>query len=603
METVANLSIETLQILATEKILLFVVLGIAIFLILKNVRKSWVYVALMTFTYLAFTFILLFPLTRMWWGNNGDELYMGAAMTRVISGQFFSDFYYGWLPSFYPPLYFWMTGLISHGIAQNGIAAAKIGVLGSIVALFVGTYAWLTTSFRVKRGIPHTVENNASKEIVGDSHPPERTHSVRAGVISQETRLLGMTPIIIPLIFLLLLDFDAFIFKPHEALSALWAALFVGALAFVLPAARWSWKHYIFFGVSGAIIFLTYYFWWVLIAATFVFLFFTAHNKKTVFVRLSFISVITVLISLPYLIPLFQSILQFGIEGWQGKYFSVTDVETFVPFASFSLRSLVAIVGLTSLIALRRNTFFRAILALLIISYLYQAINLILFLCDVVPVLPSKPFLYLGTALYAIGVSGGITYAYDRWYTQWTDGQQKTAGLIALAFITILSPFIAFIDSPKIQQQIDYDLTAPNIVYLTDRIKEKVPDFKNRIWLTTGTPQFNLYLPLNYYIAHNAHYSHHASIFSKRLATVEQLLQSKDAREFSERTAATEPGITGLLLYKNPIAKKFLLTFYVDDFGNGGKEIQLTLDPKLIDPEVWDLRFSEGGWFIYIRKP
>jgi hypothetical protein len=121
-----ELSLTTINIIALAKIVLLIYFGVTVFLIWKNKKPHWHLIAITTAIF-AFYLILSWPLKKMWWANNGDEMFTGAFLTRVLNGQIFSDFYYGWLAPFYPPLYFWVTGTISRLFASNAITAAKIG--------------------------------------------------------------------------------------------------------------------------------------------------------------------------------------------------------------------------------------------------------------------------------------------------------------------------------------------------------------------------------------------------------------------------------------------------------------------------------------------
>src|SRR3989339_762040 len=121
------LSLTTLNILAWSKVVFFVYGALMLFFIFK-IKKPLAYLILNTLAIFIFYIILFWPLKRMWSGNIGDELFIADFLGKVLLDNPWRDFYYGYLPNFYPPLYFWLTGLISRPFAHNTIVASKIGI-------------------------------------------------------------------------------------------------------------------------------------------------------------------------------------------------------------------------------------------------------------------------------------------------------------------------------------------------------------------------------------------------------------------------------------------------------------------------------------------
>ena len=298
-----DLSPITLEILATAKLIFAATIIVLFIMIVKRIRQPLYYAGVLAISLTAFVLVILTPQTTMFWGNNGDELYIAANMTQMVSGDS-SDFYYAHLPPFYPPLYFWTVGFLAKPFATNGLAAYKVGVALSALLLFLGTFFWLKLHDRKSRN-----------QLV---HP--------------------WMYFLIPLSFLTLLPFDEFILKPHEALSALLSVLLVGAIGVQFQKDRWKLKHLFFYGISGAIILMSYYFWGVLIAATLAFLVFLPPHRFHNVMHLIFLGIFVLAFSSPYLVPLYQSIQIHGIDLAQGTYFSIHDILTFTPWAEFSLR-------------------------------------------------------------------------------------------------------------------------------------------------------------------------------------------------------------------------------------------------------------------------
>src|SRR3989338_6457537 len=76
-----------------------------------------------------------------WWGLQGDEAFIGAAITKAWHSIFWSYFYYTGLPPFYPPLYFWITGALGHLFGLPPIVAMNAGVAVSLFLLPLTIYA------------------------------------------------------------------------------------------------------------------------------------------------------------------------------------------------------------------------------------------------------------------------------------------------------------------------------------------------------------------------------------------------------------------------------------------------------------------------------
>src|SRR5882672_7398270 len=110
----------TLHIIAGEKVLLFISAAVFVWLVFRY-NRPWAYAVLGAVALAGSAAILLAPLRTMLGGNTGDEQYISAFLMRVLSGQPFADFYYRGLPPSYPPLYFWLTGLVSWPFVSTGI--------------------------------------------------------------------------------------------------------------------------------------------------------------------------------------------------------------------------------------------------------------------------------------------------------------------------------------------------------------------------------------------------------------------------------------------------------------------------------------------------
>lgn len=564
-----ELSLTTIYIIAIAKIVLFIYFGVTVFFIWKNKKPHWHLIAI-TAAVFAFYLTLSLTLKKMWWANNGDEMFTGAFLTRVLNGQIFSDFYYGWLAPFYPPLYFWVTGTISRLFATNAITAAKIGVLGTILIWFIGSYFWQKLFWS---------KIDQTKEKIAIYKSP-------------------WFWLLFPIIYFISLDFDNIIVKPYETVTALFCVILIGLIADSFDWAKWNWKNYLFIGISGGLLFLTYYFWWIILIPVMFYLALTSLAKKLNLKRIILLGFVIFACSAIYLIPLLLNYSRYGIENWQAVFFVPSDFTTFAPWLNLSLKSLIIIAGLIGLISFAKEKFIKANLLVLITAFIYQLINIVIFVLGHKPVQCQKPFLFLGGATLCVGATYLLIYLYQQYLNKLN--YSRVIVIVMVIVFTPLLPMIKFIDDPVALMQIEKDLTPSKVTVLVDIIKTKVPDYSNRIWLSSGIPEINLYLSLNYYIAHNPHFSHQASIYSQRMELVQKLSQATTSEQFQEIINTSQPQVTALLLA--PDGENYSLYFWQDNYPNAGKELVIKIPQQLISEQYWQKVYSDDQWQIFTKK-
>ncbi len=567
-----ELSITTLQIIGGAKIMLFIFVFLLVLFIWKK-AKPWMYLIIITAAVAGFYYLLSDSMQKMFWANNGDEVFIFSFLTKVLAGDYFTDFYYSHLPPFYPPLYFWITGTVAKIFTANGIMAARIGTFLTLLVWFIGPYFFqkLFWLFDPKKEKPSIIKSK-------------------------------WFWLLTPIIFFLSVDFDAIILKPYETLPALLCVLLIGFIAQSFDWDKWSWKNYIFIGISGGLLFLTYYFWWfILIPAIFTLALLSEYKSKNI-LRIILFGLIIFIISSPYLIPLLKSYIEFGMENWQAAYFVPPDLSTFVPWFDLNLKSIILIIGLIGLIWFRRKKFIKASLVTFVFAFIYQLINVLIFAFGAKPAQAAKPFLFLGTACLTIGAAYLTIYLFQKYTAKLELKYQKSIALILILLFIPLMPFVRFVDDPVVQNQIEKDLKIPEIKPLADFIKQNI-DFQDRIWLSSGAPEINAYIPLTYYIAHNPHFSHHAANYSKRFTEIENMTQAQTADKFMQIIQQGQPQkIDSLILYFDKTTNTYPLFFWSDNYPNGGKELRLDLPKNLIDEKYWQKVYNEDEWYIFIKK-
>jgi hypothetical protein len=572
---ILEISTTTLNILAWLKVLMFSSVLFSFYFIYKKKKAIW-FIMLTALSFFLFYLILSFKFKSMFWGTVGDEMFISAFLTNVMHGNPLSDFYYQNLPVFYPPLYFWITGFIAKMFTSNAITAAKIGVLGTTIIWFLGSFF-----FQKLYWTKITIQKTKQK------------------IINQPFFWL-----IFPLLFFLILDFDVFVLKPYEAISALFCLLWLIFWTREQTKPKWQLKQYLFFGITGGLLFLIYYFWWFILIPILILFTLIGKNKIIKIKNLFFTGIIIFLISSIYLIPLIISFIKNGIENWQAKFFIIQDFSTFVPWKTINLKNIFLLAGLFILIRFfKKNKTIKTVSILLIFCYLYQFTNTIFYLLGLPMGQPAKHFMILGTSCLVFGLTFGLIYFFKLIKN---DNLKRYLPYFFTVLLFTISPFI-FIDELLIVNQINKNQknNTTESLFLSDYIKNNIENPKSKVWLSSGTPGINAYFPIKYFIAHNAHFSHQASLFSKRLNLIIDLTQSKNDQDFYHLTQNNKiQKIDALLFYNNSNNDNYTIHFLEDNFPNGGRESNYNIKKNLISEKYWIKKNidSQGKWVIFLAK-
>lgn len=563
-----ELSFQAINIIAYSKVIL-VIAFISFCLLIRHKQKPWLFSLAASIFLTSFYLIFSWSFKKMWWGNNGDEIFIISFLSQVLHGNPLKDFYYNNLPTFYPPLYFWLTGLFSRLFTSNAITAAKIGVSLTFAFWFFGTFIW--------QKIYQVFVNR----------------KIAINLFAKN----GILLFIFPLIYFFLIDFNDIILKPYETLAALILAILLGFIAESFLQEKWNLREYLFFGISGALLFLSYYFWWFMAIPSLLILVLLSHEKLKNFIRLSSIGLIMIAISAIYIFPLFSSYLG-GMENWQALFFIPADFSTFVSFSLFSWKGLLMLSGLIGLIMYRQENFFKANLILVICSYLYQFTSIVLYLSGANALQAAKPFLFLATASLALGAAKLFFELWQTYSKKLVEKNKFNIFLIILIFSVYFWPMVSFIDDPVARRQIDINQSFPSAFYLASNIKENVGDYYTRTWLSSGIPEINAYLNIHYFIAHNPHFSHPAALYSQRMALIKDLSLA-EAQNFVN--LINKSPIDALLLYKQDSSDYYPLFFWVDNYPNGGSEEIIKISKAGVELLNWSNVYEDREWLVLVK--
>lgn len=573
------ISLQTLSILALSKLLLAIFFGLFLLGFCRKYRPIY-FLSIFGGLIVLFYIVLAKDSQRMWWGTVGDELLVSGYLGHVMFGDAGKDFYYAWLPNFYPPLYFWVTGFVSKFLVHSGIAAAKVGIIGTFIIWFWGTYYWQKLFW--------------TKIFTGEKN--------NFPLISHKWFFA-----LLPIFLLLISDFDALLLKPYEALAALLSVIWLIFWSVLSLEAKWTKNQYLFLGISSGLLFLLFYFWWFILLPLIFVLALKATDKKTQLKRFVINSALMALVSAVFWLPLLISFIKYGIENWQAKFFVFPDLFTFNPWSAISWRAMLLLLGLAGLVYFyKKNIAIKSIAGVLVFSYLYQLVSLLLYLVGYHPVQAYKPFMFLGGAALVVG----LTIMSMHIFSLVKEKYQKQSSIIFLVFLVVIFsqvPLIRWLDDPVIIRQIENDLQADDrSQQLAADIRQYVPDYKSRTWLTSGTANLNAYLPLSYYIAFSPHFSHQAAQYSQRLADVMAMSEAESPVDFMNIiNQGKEPQIDSLLFYDeqtNVVDGDFTLFFWADRYPNGGQDLLIKIPKGNISKQDWEEVYIKNNWHIFLKK-
>jgi galactan 5-O-arabinofuranosyltransferase len=417
----------------------------------------------------------------------GDQRFYAAYVAKYAHFPTYVDGLYRDLPSFYPPLFFYLLGRLAAWLGVEPVYTMKWGLL---VTVFLLPFA-LTALWR-------------------------RLVDVRLAVAGA----------------LALLVYQQW-YKPAEWLTM---TLFVPWwLIWVERAVRqrhWGWI--LVGGVIGALLFQTYYYWF-LIGGISLGLGLVARLTRLVeedvvaYGRNAAVVLgCTALFSSPYWAPYLYSMMQTG--GWevlQTRWLSAGKIALPLPFTDDSLEGAVLAAGLLYLgVTARENAVSRGLLSLVIALYVWTGLGYVGMLTDH-PLLTFRAFPLID---YLLGVAAflGLLRLWREAGARrfWPQGVQWLPRLGATAAVILLLFYGAELLSDL---QVNDDFTVARAATMpSDRLAAldtlTQGHYQDRVALL-GLDHSELlaYRPLFTFLPWSAHYSHPAGHFQARAAFLEKL--------------------------------------------------------------------------------
>lgn len=436
-------------------------------------------------------------------GAVADQSYRTAYLTKFGHTWGLVDYAYKDLPSFYPPLYFWVLGRLAALLGVAPWQMLKVGMLAT--AFLVPTGGWLLW-----------------RPVVGPR---------RAAVVIVATSLL----------------FQEW-YVPHLWLAI---ALFVPWwLHFVLgvgrdPQRRTGTGALVVGVLLGAVVALTYWYLFLIGIVQLLVLLgarraFRRHRRAPEPASLRDTAIVlggVVAVTVPYWLPLAVRVLTTpGARTMQNRYYTADEVSLPFPFLSFDLKGVVLLVGLVALVATaHRRRVSMHLLGLLAAAYVLYVIGYLGFLADnPIDTLRTHGLIEfvlaagagLGAAdLWRLATSGGLAERIDR-----VDRTALTA-VVALGGIVLVFAFgqQAVREMPFLAEQRAAKYPAALIAGFE---RATHGDYEDAVVLTDVT-DLSSFLPTYVFNTSNAHYSHPAALFDDRADLIMALAREPDPDVFA----------------------------------------------------------------------
>lgn len=549
---------------------LFLIVG-AIFLY-KNWKKEYFLLCTGLCMAGAYYFLVRGSMAPLW-GFTGDELFITALFEMAAHGPGWTDFAYIHLPPFYPPLFFAVFGAIGRLLDLNGVQIMKVANMAVFLLfplLFFSLQKWVWN----KRG-------DKQEQMPG-----------------------AVTWVIASLLLFALVDADAIILKQYEYVSAALTILWSLAVGLDIQKNQLTWKRLLLYGITGGILFLWFYFW-LFFAAIAISLFLLFSKEKTPLVaygKLAGIGLISFIIALPYLFPLFSSYVQFGAENWQLGFTDVSRLASLPFFSPITLRSIVVLVGMFVLFLFWKKPWMRFLLILFLTPYIWQFLGLSTILFFDSPLQEGKGFHFWNDVIIAIGFGYGVEQALD-YFSEKSWFRPKKVGLsfLGLFLLSLYLIFGYFPDHPAIHKTLLVNRgMSKEFISLITYLNTK--QAQETITLQSGISGIHAYVPLDSFIFFNIHESHPAAQFSERTLVLQDMERANDAATFYKLSQKNPFGpIRRMVFYKTPY-NFYAVYLHQDNYPNGIKELQIRFPKKFFTPEYFTVAHESKTYVVFEVK-
>lgn len=496
-------------------------------------------------------------------GVNVDGTFITAAITKFATFSTYTDFTYKDLPSFYPPLYFYLLGKAAALLSIEPYRMVKYGLIATVFLIpFITRMLW-----------------------------------ARLGSLTLAA--------LMPFVFLVYpVNWE----KPAEWLSLVlflpWWLIFVEGVTSQRIRSRLGWL--LTGGIIGGIIFQTYYYWFFiggvsLLTAYLLVRLAPCHaaslDRTHLWNKLLMLSS-AALFSAIYWLPLLSSIARAGsIESFQNRLMFQELVPMQIPFMNLTANGAFALGGLVYLaFAFQRDRLAFVLFNLLIAAYLWVGLGYMGIVTDF-PLLNFKTYELINYILPVAAVLG-LVYLRRDYPAIGRQGQTVVATLAVGVLLFTGQSFVQdFAHHPGLK--LTFETKYP------DRL---IADFKSTTGNTfTGTTLLSdtplpYYLPVYSFLAWDAHYSHPAAHFSQRATFLKQLSSVHDPTLFAAALMNNRYDRIDTIVFDRSKAKDTLSFSYIkNNFPWGYTTETISYAESLFDPRYFSIHDDGGYLFLTPR--
>ncbi|MEK7084378.1 MAG: arabinofuranosyltransferase, partial [Patescibacteria group bacterium] len=462
-------------------------------------------------------FFLVHGNQLMFWGLKADEITIAAMYETFAHGSLLSDFAYANLPPFYPPLWFWIFGLVGRFMDWNGVQIAKC-------AAFVTILLFPMVFYFVQRWVFRNGEHTPNPEPLPNPPlpaSPELQRGERGEGLREETAMSSLKWFLSSIFLFVVIDWDAIILKPYEFISAALVIVWTIELMNILWGEEIrNWKleigNLFLFGLTGGILFTLYYFWFFLVAIGIAL--FHLFYKKVSFRQYIFlfgVGAFILAVASPFWLPLARSYAAFGAENWQLGFLVPKWLATEGSFLEFSVRGLILFGGFLALIWFRRVFHIRVLLSLFAASYVWQIMGLVTILFFASPLQESKGFYFFNRAILAFAAAYGAARLWESVSLRYRERfPRRSLAILGLLLLSTQLIFGAFADHPAVMNTRNSAKSLhPDMRQLIAYLETSY-DVSSIQTLHSSLTELHAFLPMNDVVYYNQHNSHPAALFS-----------------------------------------------------------------------------------------
>ena len=495
-------------------------------------------------------------------GIDSDQSFRTAAITRYADTWRTVDFTYRGLPAFYPPAYFWVLGRLADLTGAEPWRMAKPGAVA--VALLVP----LVTYLLWRRLVPGTT-----------------------------AALVAVVPLVVSSVF------EPYAWLVLFAIVPWWLEVVAGVRRAGRPPGN-----PLLLGVVGAVLFLTYHYFFFVAALALLIHLVVARGRGAG--RTALVLGVAAAVAAVYWLPLAVSMLRAGrVESLANRWFSPGHADLPLPMVEPSVTGAVALLGLGYLVwTVRRDPLSRGLLVLLAAAYAWYLLGAVAALLDT-PLLSFRSKPLVSVVLVTAGVLGLVRLA--GWAaTRFPAGDVRRVGwmlgvvLVVFAgqeFVTAVrtSPLVEVAHATPLPAEAEAEGPDPPAAALREVIDSRYRGTGHPVLLSDRVDIMAFY-PYFGFLQWNAHYAHPASGFSARVALLESLADAgdPDALAAGARANPYDPIDVFVLRVEGDYA---VLRFAADAFPHGTRT-EVIRFPLALFSQEWFEVVTAGDYLVAVRR-